>query len=323
MKITVANKRGMSSSALYDFFWLNAAPSSFSITSVANEVPTLNPLISWEAASDINPVTYTVTIYESDCSTLHQQKSGLTTLAYNLEKGLTDNQSYCISVIAIDSLIASTKATNDKFPFTVKLSNPVTLSGTFAWANEAADGYIKFGEQNLSSPVAVFVGEYGSIDFTSLLDDSTPQVCDANQDYDLSAIPNIDSLLADGAYSLCARLQDASGNTMFAKSPTTLYRDVLFPSVTADVTLDTVGVLSDGKISALEYASASNMVSSGIVAVGADLIGYAFVPSGDTCNTVTSYKDPLLSSDEGISSGGAIRSARSFKTQQEILSLTK
>ena len=39
--------------------------------------------------------------------------------------------------------------------------------------------------------------------YKSLLDDSTPQVCDANQDYDLSAIPNIDSLLADGAYSLC------------------------------------------------------------------------------------------------------------------------
>ena len=308
LTVTVTSKRGLSTSIEYTFTWANAAPGSFRITAPANGVSTLKPVISWEQASDFNDVTYTLSIFESDCSTLNQQKSGLTTYAYNLEKALVNGSTYCASVIATDSLSVSTKASNDKeVIFSVNTASAVTLSGSFAWANEASDSYIKFGEEASTNPVATISGNYSAVTFTSLLDETSSQTCDSSQNYDQGNIPLINSINIDGPYSLCAKLQDSSGSTLYIKSSSTLRRDVVAPSITTNAVLDTGGVLADNQIDASEYSGATEIISTDVVPVGADILGYAFVAAADSCDSVSNYKDPLYTNDATITGNGSFK----------------
>ena len=59
-------------------------------------------------------------------------------------------------------------------------------------------------------------------------------------------------------------------------------------------------------MTAAEYAGGTNVVSAGAKQI-ADVIGYAFVPSGDTCNSVATYSDPLLSNDSTITGNGSLK----------------
>ena len=150
LTVTVTTAAGIKAISEYVFVWENLPPAAFAIIDMDNEVTTAKPSISWEQARDINSVTYTVTVFHSDCTTLVQQKTGLTSLAYTLENELVNGQTYCLSVIAVDKHAASTKASNDKeVSFTVNTTVPVILSGNLTWANEAADGYIKLGKKHL------------------------------------------------------------------------------------------------------------------------------------------------------------------------------
>ena len=67
------------------------------------------------------------------------------------------------------------------------------------------------------------------------------------------------------------------------------------------------GVFADDRIDATEFQAATNVVSTGVEAVGADVIGYSFVASGDLCETGTSYKDPLLSNDISLTVNGSYK----------------
>jgi hypothetical protein len=282
---TVTTKTGLSSVVEYSFTWINIAPEDFSIKSPLNVSAILQPTINWEKAEDLNTLSYEVVIYEADCSTVNQKKSGITSTAYTLEKSLVDNKEYCVSVTATDVHGAATKATNDKdFSFNTDTSLNVVLSGSFSWTNEASDGFIKYGEESSTNPVAVFTAVGGSVTYTSLLDETSPQTCDASKTYSLTSIPTINSITIDGPYSICAKITGGLGQVLYVKSPSTLNRDVILPSVTADVQLDTAGVFADNRIDATEFQAATNVVSTGIVAVGADTIGYSFVASGDDCN---------------------------------------
>ena len=77
--------------------------------------------------------------------------------------------------------------------------------------------------------------------------------------------------------------------------------------------LDLAGVFADQKIDATEYQAATDIVSTPVVAVGADVIGYSFVASGDNCNTATTYKDPLLSNDVSLTVNGSYKVCTSLK----------
>ena len=308
LTVTITNKRGISTETEYQFTWYNAAPGDFAISSPTNTVSTLKPNITWQEADDLNDVTYTVTIFKSDCSTIHQQKSGLTDVSYNLVRDLTNSESYCVSVIAIDAYNASTKASNDKaLSFSVNTTSVVSLSGGGSWANEASDGYIKFGEEASTNPVASFSGSYTTISYTSLLDETSTQTCDGSQTYDQSNIPLINSISIDRAYSICAKLEAASVSPVYIKSSTNLVRDVVAPSVTSDVVIDVAGIFADGNLTAAEYNAGTNVITTDVVAVGADVVGYSFVANGDACSTVTSYKDPLMSNDSSIGSNGTYK----------------
>ena len=113
--------------------------------------------------------------------------------------------------------------------------------------------------------------------------------------------------MLDGPYSLCAKLENNSGSTLYLKSQSTLNRDVLPPSVSTDVVIDTAGIFADGSISAAEHAAATNVVTTNVNATGADIIGYAFVSSGDGCNTVAGYNNPLFSNDASITGNGTYK----------------
>ena len=173
LTVTVTNRRGMSTTAEYKFTWYNSAPGAFDITGPLNTVANLKPAISWTEGTDFNSVSYTLTIFESDCKTINQQKAGLTGYVYNLEQDLVDGKSYCVSVIAIDSLSMSTKASNDKeIIFAVDTTGAVTLTGTLNFANEAVDAYIKFGEEASTNPVASISGNYNAVSYTVLQDET-------------------------------------------------------------------------------------------------------------------------------------------------------
>ena len=65
------NNRGISTELEYKFTWYNTAPADFA-TAPMNTVSNLKP----KKKQTINDVTYTVTIFKSDCTTPHQQSRG-------------------------------------------------------------------------------------------------------------------------------------------------------------------------------------------------------------------------------------------------------
>ena len=150
------------------------------------------------------------------------------------------------------------------------------------WANEASDSYINADEKTSINPVAYLTGTYGSVSYSALLDETTAQTCDESKTYDQTDIPTISSVEQDGFYSICAKLEDNNGNTLYVKSSTTLVRDVVAPSVIAGVVIDSAGIFADGNLTAAEFNAGTNVVTTDIIAVGADIIGYSFVANGDS-----------------------------------------
>lgn len=125
----------------------------------------------------------------------------------------------------------------DELTMTWNTTGPAFTS--LAGANQAADGYINSSEIASNSPLFVLTASnYTGVQYSPILDDSSPQTCDGSQSYSSIPIPLIDALpAADKPYVICVRLSDAASNIVFAKSQV-IVRDTAPPTV--NVGLDVV-----------------------------------------------------------------------------------
>ena len=295
---------GSSESTQYTFIWADGeGPSDFNIIAPTSSTSSLTPGIVWELASDDSPARYNVTVYEADCSTINQEKIGINSLSYTLEQALTDNTSYCLSVVASDSAGNKTKALNDKLIFNVDTSLAITLSGNLVPANEASDGYINFDDSSSSLPLASLTGSFVSASYTLALNEATPQTCDASQSYSESSIPTINSITMDGEYSLCAKLSDSVGNSIYVKLNPKIERDVVSPSITPG-SFSLNAVLLDGDLSKAESDAATTVVATIPNATDYDILGYSFVLSAASCDSVSTYTTTLLTNDSSLGANG-------------------
>ncbi|RYZ49971.1 MAG: hypothetical protein EOP07_23655, partial [Proteobacteria bacterium] len=106
--------------------------------------------------------------------------------------------------------------------------------GSLALANAAIGGYINNSEKLLTSSIwnLSASGQISTNYSTALSDTAGALVCDAGQSYGQTSIPTPADLSSDGAYALCAKLTDTSGNITYGKSAQVV-RDVLAPSFTS------------------------------------------------------------------------------------------
>lgn len=107
--------------------------------------------------------------------------------------------------------------------------------GSLAAANEAADSYINGSETSSTSAFATLTGSSGYVtaEYTNILDNNPPVLCDAAKTYSNSSIPAISTIPAsDGYYALCVRLIDAAGNITYGKSSSVM-RDTEAPIFTS------------------------------------------------------------------------------------------
>ncbi len=147
-----------------------------------------------------------------------------------------------------------------------------SLSG----ANEAVDGLVTSAEvASLSPLVALNATGYDNVSYTSVLSDAS-LTCDAGRTYG-QTIPTIASLPAsDGAYAVCVKLMDTSGNKTYGKSQQ-IVRDVSPPA----------GVSISGAPS-----GTNNAVSLNIAISGVDVTQYKFkvgVAASLDCAMATGY----------------------------------
>ena len=111
---------------------------------------------------------------------------------------------------------------------------PVITS--FDPANEALDGYINVAEKDSSSPIAVLTQpaeRSDSILYTAAISSGASVIgCDETQSYTEGSVPLISDLSADGAYTLCAKVSNARGTSIYAKLSSLIIKDTVPPSLT-------------------------------------------------------------------------------------------
>ena len=306
IRLDIVYSNGEEVSENYSFIWQDlTSPNNFRITTPLTTVGSLRPTISWTNSSDDSGVVfYTVSIYESDCSSLVQKKESLSSNIYTVQNNLTDNTSYCLSVVALDGSGNATPASNDKLSFSVDTSLSIVLGGSIEWANEASDGYINAAEAASSSPVAALSSDasYVSFGFSSVLTD--PQTCDASKSYS-STIPTISSVTTDGDYTICAKLTDAAGNSIYLSAPSALQKDTIAPSLGSAGT-GNAAVFNPYLNNADYVGAALDVMDPAPSIIGADTVEYDVVPMATVCSAAPSYSATFPQSDDTSFASGDI-----------------
>lgn len=155
-------------------------------------------------------------------------------------------------------------------------------------ANEASDGYVNAAEATSAAALfALNASGHASAAYTTILNESTPQTCDALQDYSASSIPGINQLVADGTFVICVKLTDAVGNVSYGKSEAVV-RDTAPPSFTS---LAAANQASDGYVNAAETAATGAAFT--LTASGHTLAEYTDyldeTPTAQTCTAGQTY----------------------------------
>ena len=251
--------------------------------------------------------------------------SGATSTAYSSALDDTSGALVCNSGKTYDQGTTVAKATDlgsdGPFSLCVKLSDAAgniiygkgdqivrdTVAPTFtslARANAASDGYVNDSEKALTSALwTLSAAGQTATDYSLALDDTAGAlVCDGSKTYAQASIGLANSLSSDGAYALCVRLGDASGNLTYGKSAQVI-RDIVYPVFTslngANEAADLV--INNGEqnsSSALYTLTASGQTSSNYT-VGLDDTGGSLV-----CNAAKTYSQGTIPSVLSIGSDG-------------------
>lgn len=236
LRLTVTDSAGNSAFDELNFIWDTDGPTFTSLTGAnqaadgylhAGEIGSTSPMFTLTASS-YSTVAYTAILDDTPSVTCDGSLTygNATIPAISATPATDDSYAVCVKLTDAGNNVAYGKSQT-----IVRDATPPVLT-SLAGANGASDGYINAGETGLTSQLFALVASgYTSVNYTTILDDSTPVTCDGSKTYSQGSLPAINTLPAvDKPYALCVRLADNAGNIIYGKSAT-ITRDTVLPTV--------------------------------------------------------------------------------------------
>ncbi|RYZ50108.1 MAG: hypothetical protein EOP07_23430, partial [Proteobacteria bacterium] len=228
-------------------------------------------------ASGQSSTQYTLALSDTSSALVCDSSKTYSSGSIPLISSISSDGAYAVCVALTDA--AGNISYGKSAQVTRATSAPVFSS--LALANAASDGYINNSERLLTTAMWTLTASGQSVTAytTALSDTGGALVCDAAKTYDQSTIPIPTSLSVDGAFALCVKLSDASGNITYGKS-VQVVRDIVLPTFTSLVGANGA---ADGIVMDSEKASGLALLS--LVASNQDSTNYT-VPLDDTSGAV-------------------------------------
>lgn len=191
-------------------------------------------------------------------------------------------------------------------PVTHQLPETAAIFAALALSGEASDGILNAGESGRMASTALWqlsASSYVAAAYTAPLADTTGTlVCDATQNYELSAIPGASRITSDGSYVICVQLKNAAGTSTYGKSAAVL-RDATPPVISSfalanaasDAVINNSEMFLTNPLWILTASGASGFQYSGVYTNG----------SGFVCDDAISYSASAAATPAQLSSDGS------------------